>query len=271
MFDILAFIGTHKDGDTLGNKWDTPQEMYVNMRAELQRFPDDDPLFIVHQLAGWTNDPIAECEMSASEFYAVPREIREAFVRAVQDARWERPDLRIGLYGSLNIGSPYTVNEPKMLYDPNDETHRRAMLTLNIRMWQNALGDLAYAIDNGGAGEKRYTSVILAHQLHLLHVPALVEGIPVTWADNPRRPTGLDAAMLEYVWGMSDAKPWSHWWRDLEIPEAVGTCYVYLHRLLNDGTEPTSLGHDYYRSMVAKGYRLGCDSRYDGFVLECLA
>ena len=47
-------------------------------------------------------------------------------------------------------------------------------------------------------------------------------------------------------------------------------CYVYLKRTPN-GFDPVALGHDYYRGLVAKGYRLGCSWQYDEFILECLA
>lgn len=291
-YDVLAIIGTHKDGATFGAKLDTPQEMYAHIHQSLTtRYVGDFiPNFCMHQLSGWPTIPEGEGEMSASEYRAMPRLLREALVDAVDDARRERPEIRVSIYGSLNIGSPFTVEEPAHIYDPYKVDDRVAMFDDNIDRWREDLGSLGWYIDNGSwpykPGHarmgKRFNSVVLAWQLRDRGIMDVgVEGIPVLWMER-QMPNGnvtpialdLERSMLQHVRGINDLAPWSEWWESpSEMPACdpwmveQSQCTIYLRRVWDDDVDPA----EWLQAAHENGYRLGSDRpEYDEIVKDVL-
>ena len=123
--------------------------------------------FIVHQPAGWRKGQ----QMGAAQYWPIDDAHLEMWERAIRDAMRLRPEITIGIYGSLSLQSTHSIDMD------NRRWHRADFDNLRDRwaIWQQCVapwiraGAYEYWFDNASASAGRHDAILFHDWLAETH------------------------------------------------------------------------------------------------------
>jgi len=264
----VGWIPTHGAPTTAENptglrqRFIDPRAGYRSLLNELLTRPFD--RFIIHQPAGWVGEKVIGKRMGGAQYWPIDAEHRWMFERAIRDAMRMRPEITVGIYGSLSLRFTHSIEMSKPEWhvaDFDNPRDRWALWQQSVAPWVRA-GAYEYWLDNASVPEARGDAVLFSTWLADTHAVRVgIEAFPTNGRGASRT---LDLAVmnrvpslarLKFVRNRDAGRVWDV--NDLAYEAIV---LVHPHRGEAAPTLPELV------SLLRRGFVLGADDRWDEIV-----